>query len=351
MDYSYNFPAVRGIQAGTEYYIGMIPYKLLSKMFITNPNEILPEYRAQRKINYSRVPIIKDYIIKNRESYVFSALAASIDGDFEFISFEGMDLGVLKVSMDSVFLINDGQHRKTAIDLAIEEDQSLGDETIPVVFFKDKGLKRSQQMFTDLNKHAVNTSKSLNTLYDSNDPIAILTREVIRKIDFFDMYTDKESDTLGKYSKNLFTLNNFYQANVELINGININKEVKDFVLKFWILIQKNVVEWNDLKNKIITKKSLRENYIITQGVVLQAFGKLGNFLFKNNQYDLKTTLKKINNINWLRSNRIWENRTLINGKVVKSKSTINLTYLKIKELLNLPLNDTEMKLNRNIHK
>ncbi len=29
MDFSYNFPAVRGIQAGREYYVSMVPLKLL----------------------------------------------------------------------------------------------------------------------------------------------------------------------------------------------------------------------------------------------------------------------------------------------------------------------------------
>ena len=61
--------------------------------------------------------------------------------------------------MDSIFLINDGQHRKAAIEAAMQEDDSLGKETISIVFFGDNGLERSQQMFTDLNKYAVKTSK------------------------------------------------------------------------------------------------------------------------------------------------------------------------------------------------
>ena len=39
------------------------------------------------------------------------------------------------------------------------------------------GLKRSQQMFTDLNKHAVKTSNSLSELYDSTDKIAAVTSQ------------------------------------------------------------------------------------------------------------------------------------------------------------------------------
>ena len=83
--------------------------------FTPDYSYVLPEYRAQRKLNESRIPVISKYITENRDSYVFSALAASIDGDFKFLSSnDGTDIGILEVSMDARFLINDGQHRKAA---------------------------------------------------------------------------------------------------------------------------------------------------------------------------------------------------------------------------------------------
>lgn len=100
----------------------------------------------------------------------FQLLLLLLTEKLKFISSDfDKDLGILEIDMDSKILINDGQHRKAAILAAIEEDETLLDETIPVVLFADKGLERSQQMFTDLNKHAVTTSKSLNALYDSKD--------------------------------------------------------------------------------------------------------------------------------------------------------------------------------------
>ncbi len=168
--FTFNFPAVKGLQAGKDYFIAMVPLGLVSKLFHNEEEFISPEYRAQRRINEARIPEMRDYILSNRSSYVFSALSASIDGEFEFIPQGGdTNLGILKVNMDAVFVINDGQHRKAAIAAAISEDASLRDETISIVFFKDEGLHRSQQMFADLNKHAVKSTKSLSTLYDSRD--------------------------------------------------------------------------------------------------------------------------------------------------------------------------------------
>jgi DNA sulfur modification protein DndB len=49
--------------------------------------------------------------------------------------------------MTARFIINDGQHRRAAIEEALKERPELGDETISVVFLVDEGLTRSQQMF------------------------------------------------------------------------------------------------------------------------------------------------------------------------------------------------------------
>ena len=88
--------------------------------------------------------------------------------------------------MDARFLINDGQHRKAAILEALKDDETLEEETIPIVFFEDKGLARSQQIFTDLNKNAIKTSNSISELYDSRDTLAVITRNVVNANDFFE---------------------------------------------------------------------------------------------------------------------------------------------------------------------
>ena len=168
MNYTYRFPVVKGIQAGRQYYIAMVPLKMLGKLFPADEEYVLPEYRAQRRLNEARIPEIQKYILDNKDSYVFSALAVSIDGEFAFIPNGDTDTGILEVDLDAKFLINDGQHRKAAILSALEEDPSIGNETISVVFYEDIGLARSQQMFTDLNKHAVKTSNSIAELYDSS---------------------------------------------------------------------------------------------------------------------------------------------------------------------------------------
>jgi len=344
MKFSYSFPAVKGVQAGKEYYISMVPLKLLSRLFPADEEIVPPEYRAQRRINDARIPEIKQYILDNRSTYVFSALSASIDGDFHFQA-TGDDVGVLSVDMESIFLINDGQHRKAAIEAAMQEDPTLENETISIVFFEDAGLERSQQMFTDLNKHAVKTSNSLATLYDARDEIAVATKNIINAIPFFKRYTDKERDILGKNSSSLFTLNMMYKANQKILHGDDCSEEDAQFLMQYWTLIANNIVEWQEVLNKTLTKKALRENYIVTLAITINAFGKMGRFFYDNRKYQMDVYLPNLRKVDWLRSNEMWVGRTIReNGKVQNSDEAVNLTCSMIKQIIGLPLTREEQQ-------
>lgn len=346
MNFSYKFPAVRGIQAGREYYVSMVPLKILPKLFITDDDIVSPEFRAQRRLNEARIPSIKKYILDNRSSYVFSALSASLDGKFEFIPHEkDGEIGILEIDMNTTFLINDGQHRKAAIEEAVREKPDLGDETISVVFFEDKGLERSQQMFTDLNKHAVKTSNSISTLYDSRDELAVITKQIIYEIPFFNQYTDKEKDNLGKNSSKLFTLNNIYKANQRIIKH-GADEKDKKFLLDYWNMVVVNIVEWQELLKKEISKADLRQNYVLCLNVMLASFGRLGLYYYENPNVDMTKELKKLKKVNWARSNLDdWGGRVIgEHGKIQTNETAVILICNKIKQLIGIPLSPDEQR-------
>ena len=120
--FGYSFPAIRGVQARKEYYVSMCPLSMIAKIFLFDEKEINPELRAQRVLAKNRVPEIANYILTNRENYTFSALTASIDGNVLFTPIPGSDnMGSLKVDMNAKIIINDGQHRRAAIEAALKE--------------------------------------------------------------------------------------------------------------------------------------------------------------------------------------------------------------------------------------
>ncbi len=187
--FEYVFPAIRGVQAKREYYVSMCPLRLIPKIFLFNEEELVPELRAQRVLNKSRIPEMSRYVLDNRDNYTFSAITASVDADVRFdplgTDADGKRVGRLHIPMSARFIINDGQHRRAAIEQAIRENPDLADESIAVVFFLDIGLERCQQMFADLNRYAIRPSPSIGVLYDHRDRMARLAKLVVMRSPIF----------------------------------------------------------------------------------------------------------------------------------------------------------------------
>lgn len=339
------YTAIKGIQAGNEYFIIMVKLKELEILFPKLEEEVLPERRAQRKLNKKRIPAIKRYIVENLDTYVFSALAGSVDGKVEFKAFseEYPEVGILEISDNATFLINDGQHRKTAIVDALKECPALADETIPVVLFKDMGLKRSQQMFTDLNKHAVKTSNSLAELYDSSDKIAAVTRKLLEQNEFIGKYTDREKDNLSMNSATLFTFNTFYKANKRIICGGKKDEINENLIIDFWRMVVENIEQWAMLENGELPKSRLRSEYLVCQSVVIEALGQVGNYFYINGIDE--NVLFGLREIDWHRNSKLWKKRCVKEKeKMVKNNVAVYLTANAIKSSLGLRLNDEEEK-------
>ena len=350
--FSYNFPAIRGKQAGKEYFVIMCPLRLIPRIFLFDEDEIPPQHRAQRILNKSRIPEMTNYIVDNQNDYVFSSLTASIDGEVEFQSFSEErswnDLGRLLISMDAKFLINDGQHRRAAIEDALKISPELAEETISVVFYKDVGLKNSQQIFSDLNRHAVNTTSSIGILYDHRDRLALLTKEIVARNQLLTRYTDMERVSLSKNSPKLLALNHIFNTNLRLLDkskGETVEKTEEEFVHAFWVTFCDTITEWKMVLAKELTPRDLRMNYIVGHGVFFEAVGLVGRAAFELDQTNWQKTIKKLAFIDWNRANKEWEGRSYSsNGRIQKNNLTIQLTANLIKEKLDIPLSESDYK-------
>lgn len=349
--FSYNFPAIRGVQAGKEYYVAMCPLRIIPKIFLFDEEEIPPEHRAQRILNKARIPELTNYIVDNQKDYVFSSITASIDGEVNFQPYStdpsSKDLGQLRIALDARFLINDGQHRRAAIEEALKISPELGSETISVVFFHDEGLIKSQQIFSDLNRHAVNTTSSIGILYDHRDKLAIVTKDLIHSNQLLNRYTDREKVSLSKNSPKILALNHIFNTNLKLLGtskGQSITEEDERFLFEFWDVLTKSVNEWQQVLNKELSPRELRANFIVGHGVFIEAVGIVGKYLREYYPDDWKFFIEKFSKIDWDRNNNDdWLDRAYNkNGRIQKTNYTVQLTANRIKQLLGLPLLESE---------
>ena len=353
--FSHRFPAVRGMQAGRPSYIAMCPMRIVPKLFRFDEEDVPPELRAQRTLNTGRIPDISTYLVENQKDYTLSSLTASIDGPVGFEPLgpngEMANIGTLSVSMDAQILINDGQHRRAAIEEAIKENPALAHDNISVLFFIDEGLKRSQQMFADLNKHAVRPSDSISTLYDHRDEVSELARYVQKNVVVFNRLTEMEKSSISNRSTKLFTLSGIRNASKTLLSVKKtepITEEAKEKAIGFWEAVAANMPDWQSALSKEVLTSELREQYVHAHGVMLQAMGSAGVDLIHRPLSSQQRFLKKLKNIDWSRSNAEWEGRAMVQGRISKARVNVLLTTNYIKNKLGLPLNPDQAEAERN---
>ena len=330
--FGYVFPAIRGIQAGREYYVSMCPLRLIPRIFLFDEDELKPELRAQRILNKGRVPEIASYLLGNPKDYVFSALTASIDGEVHFKPLGPDDtersVGSLQIPMTAKFVINDGQHRRAGIEAALRESPELGDETIAVVFFLDVGLDRCQQMFADLNRYAIRPTTSLSLLYDHRDSDAQVTKILLQRVPIFVDLTESQRSTISNRSIKLFTLSGIYHATQILLAGLDeqpLESQI-EVAATFWNEVAGHISDWDLAKQRKVSAAELRRDYVHAHGLALAALARAGNALLRLHPQDWKRRLAKLATLDWSRSNSsLWEGRAMSAGRL--SKKTVNVTW------------------------
>jgi DNA sulfur modification protein DndB len=345
-DFCYSFPAVRGTQAGRPFYIATCPLRIIPKIFIYDEEEVPAELRAQRTLNKSRIPEMSRYLVDNPDDYIFSALTASVGTDVHFVETVGApNIGTLKVSMNADILINDGQHRRAAIEEAIKLKPELAQDNIAIVFYIDEGLQRSQQMFADLNQNTIRPSASLATLYDDRDPGSRVAKFLAHNAKPFIGYTEMERSSIPIKSNKIFALSAIKHATRALLRKgpkDKISEEERDLALGFWNDLYQNMPEWKLIHEKSLSVTEYRQEYLTAHGIGLQALANVGKELLDMSEMSRSEHISRLAPIDWRKSNPEWTKRAMLHGRLSKASSNIFLTTLEIKRQIKMTIADVD---------
>jgi DNA sulfur modification protein DndB len=329
------FPAMRAHMGGREYYLTTMALSEIPRFFKFNDWEaVTPELRAQRVLNESRVPAIAKYIVDHEDGYLFSSITCSYSADLQFVpsSPNTPDNGQISLDLEQMeFVINDGQHRCAAIATALKECPSIAHDRISVLFFPMESLERMQQMFSDLNRYAQRTSKSLNILYDQRDPLAALTMEVVEQVDVFRGMVDFERISIPIRSAKLFALTAIYDANQELLGRKDFSTEGEEFnnlvaqAVQYWTAVAQVIPDWVRVSKGELQAPAVRQEKISTHSIVMRALGGAGWLLLQKYPNEWREHLKNLRDIDWRKSvgskvNPLWDGVCITAGSVVSNR-------------------------------
>lgn len=338
------------------------------ELYTRNINRIL-----QREINQSRIKSLKKYIKGNDERFFSSLIVAvhkgspkwsdidlferiEIDGseiDQEQVNFLGSKFGILSLTGEEEIFALDGQHRLKGLRKAYEEDESIADLEIPVIFVihNHSQVDKTRRLFTVLNKYAEKPKGAELIILDEDDVAAINTRRLVIEHPVLSKPNALSSAKSGAIStsdnKSFTTLVTLYNINKKLYSQPASYYTVRPDDTTLESLYQKSVVFWNTLFEvfpELISYINELENLTINEAPILRNDDSGGSLLLRPvgqeliaNAYtkfsanELSEFKRKLRLVNFNLSGNIWKyifwNEKML-GKEAKLKNNLLLFLL-----------------------
>lgn len=217
-------PAIRGKQGGRTFYVSNLPNLLVRNFLRDVQSAVDISERSQRPLDPKHADDITHYLKSNVDEYVVGALTFAMKTEGEFTPLpnqnsDGYELGTLQFNLVQEFHSLDGQHRRQAIIKAMEEVDSIRDDSTAVIFYVEPDLKRRQQMFSDMNSTPRKVSKSLNIAYNNRDPFARAAKFLAESHPLLVGKVEKLQPRVKADSTDFFSLSSIQDAVKRVVTG------------------------------------------------------------------------------------------------------------------------------------
>ncbi|MBA7486648.1 hypothetical protein ES707_22209 [subsurface metagenome] len=375
--YLMTVPALRGKMGSIEYFVITLPYSVVTRYLTTTDRNLPPKERENRKPTPSRYGVIADYVTKNPDTYRFSSITCTYgkDGTHAPVRWKSVEpsgdlslIGVLTLDNRDPLIIVDGQHRFEGIKKALDQDPSLVDDMISVVLFPYIDLRAAQQLFSDLNRNAKKTTKSLDILFDRRDVVNIVVQELVEKVSVFQDRVNLEDAGIPAQSKDMFTLAGIYQATEPMVdaiseagllpeelaqkdsegNPIDNKDQYVDFLAQVWEFIAVQFPEWGKVTSGELDIRDVRSKYLHWNSGIISAIGEVVAASMREKSQDwqepVATALGHADNRGWRRGEAHWQGIITAGTQVLPRSAVKPQLKAYLKRLAGLTLTPGDLK-------
>lgn len=387
-------PAIRSKMGIWIYYATSLSFEEVNKYVKPINDELhsseLLSGMIQRSIT-ENFENIANYIETQEERFFNSLILAVYDGEPTWNEIridddddeDNYNLGIISLSGKEKIFPVDGQHRVEGIKKALQNDQSLSTERVPVIFIghsKDElGMQRTRRMFSTLNRYAKPVSLRDIIALDEDDIVAIASRNIIDNSHLFTkgrIFDSKNKSVPENNDMALTTIITYYEVNKELlwlhikdktVKGLD-NKIIKgrakvgeyirhrpldeeivlftDECKEFWSTI---IDECSEIKNPDLKVGKYRDNnggHIFFRPITLICYAKVVVRIKSLTQASYKKILKSFpKELLWIQ-NRLW--KKVVWDDVLKK---MVMGHAKLVELLMLYIYDRNILTEKEMHK
>lgn len=334
-----SFPALRGRMGDTEFFATVLTFGEVAKMvdFVEEVDDwdahTDPETKSQRKLNVARVERELVPYLLNTPDRFYSALTVEVrpaigESQGAAIPFETSgstlpgDIAYGTVVLDGTQMLYalDGQHRLKSIQRAIRLNPALAREQIAVILVPFRSQRRSQLLFSDLNRYAKPPSKSISLLFSHRDPLVNLAKRLIAASPFLRDRVEMETTSLGKNSGKVATLSTVYEMTRLIAAGAPVEQPVvaeREFERQsaLWQQLVDTIFPWRVVAERTEHPAYLRPRFLCMHGVGQQAIAFATALVMKRCQ-NPNPVLQNFATIDWAMTNPSWQGVALQGRRV-----------------------------------
>jgi DNA sulfur modification protein DndB len=330
------WPALEGTMGDRPFYMTVLSLRTVARYFEPTSPSLSAELRAQRALSERRVPDIVHYLTDKDRDWVFGSLTISYDGEVEYDEKKR----ILYLDPATDFVVVDGQHRLAAIKRMLNNDPLMSDQSIGVMLLAFEDLQRNQQVFSDLNRTVQKTSRSLDILYDHDDPMTGVVKYVAQQVPLFRGRVEKNQTSLAVRSKYFITLSSLYDACRQLLGGERALEGLKDddeavnaaqeLCVRYWTKLSEVIEPWREVRDGDIKPSEARIENVVAHAVAFFGLGSAGAMIFEIKgkddwarvKADELSLLDRLRDVDWLKTNEDWQGIVMLGSAVVTRHQT-----------------------------
>lgn len=361
------FPALRGRMGELEFCVLVMKLGEVVKHVgyaedVQHWDDGIPaEHKKQRKLNMQRiVNEMVPYLTVNPDHF-YAAITVELErpGDpangMVFQPVAGQEaLGVVRFDGTEQLMALDGQHRLKSIDLALKEQPDLSRESIAVLVVPGRGYRRSQQLFSDLNRYAKQPSKTLNLLFEHREFFARVAKGVADKAASFQGRVNLETNSLGRKTRHHVTLAVLYECVVSLLEGsyaegekdpTKLSEAVDTVVHVYDDVVFAALPDFKRILGGELMPYDLRCKYIYSHSVGQQAMAKAIRACRDHFGTKWEEVVRTgFATIDWKITNIEWEGSAVQGGAIQTRRQNVEHTATVIKLKLGVPVESGELE-------
>ncbi len=290
-----------------------------------------PESGKQRPEVPGHAEDIKNYIIEQAQKekpWILGTLTANVPLEKIKILEFGRGICIVVIPRGVKLEITDGQHRKSAIQKLIEGDKSnlIGDDDFPITLVLEEDPDQCRKDFGDM-AQTKPLGKALLLSFSEVEGRVGITKKLVKQVKMFDGKTDKIQDSPRLNNKFIYIYtNNFIARAVSCAFTKNPDSELQDYDVEissnalancfnkfFFECSNTRYISETKVADLTVTEvRKFKDECLLGVSAGLEVLGRLLYFTYNNdsNYFD-EAKVSQLAQINWTRSDPIWENNLI----------------------------------------